>query len=83
MAALKHLSLYITPTHASVTVESLAERQTSARTVALMIDAMPDLDLAVLKHFCHAVLEYTQYIPGPGMSAETVQSLILTGERKS
>lgn len=55
---MKRLNLYITATHASVTVQNGVSRETSAPSVSEMIDGMPEQDRATLNGFCKAVAEY-------------------------
>lgn len=55
---MKRLSLYLTPTYASVTVENEIKRETTAPTVSEVIDGMSAEDRAQFVGFCGAVVEY-------------------------
>lgn len=55
---MQRLQLYITETHASVTICNGASRETSANTVSQMLNAMPAEDLQTLIMFCAAIVAY-------------------------
>jgi hypothetical protein len=54
----KHLNIWVTAGHCSVTVENGASRQTSANSMPKVIDNMPTEDRQVLLRFCEAVAGY-------------------------
>lgn len=67
------LSLYLTESHASVTVELGASRQTTARDMVSTLQAMPAEDRAVLVAFCKAVLRWEHL--GPTAAAADFHAL--------
>lgn len=55
---MRRLVIYITPGHASVSVENGIKRETTAPTVSEVIDGMGEADRSEFVGFCNAVVEY-------------------------
>jgi hypothetical protein len=53
---MKKLSIYFTPTHASVTVVNGISRETSSNNMVEVINGMQPQDRAALMQFCQACL---------------------------
>lgn len=55
---MKRLSLYLTPSRSSVTIENGASRETCAASLSEMLNHMHAADAAVLHNFCTVVLAH-------------------------
>ncbi len=55
---MKRFSLYLTPTHSSITIQNGASRETSAPTIAEMLNHLTPSDETVVREFCTAVLAH-------------------------
>jgi hypothetical protein len=53
---MKRMSIYITPSHVSITVANGTSRETSGSDLRQVLDAMPAADRDVLEKFCYVVL---------------------------
>lgn len=55
---MKKLSIYLTSTHFTVTLQNGVSRETSGDNAAVVLDNMPHEDREALVKFCNAVVSY-------------------------
>lgn len=71
---MKRLSLYLTSSRSSVTIENGACRETSADTLASMLNHMPPDDADILRRFCQVTLAHLDRPEGAAVACNALIS---------